>query len=107
MTATQKLRVLIADDELLARQRLEDLLAKKNEVDLIGMAVNGQEAVEAIRSLAPDLVFLDVQMPGLTGMEVVREIGCCVDGGGLIAQITLPYHTAADLRTTAVADQEA
>ncbi len=75
MTAAQKLRVLIADDELLARQRLEDLLAKKKEVDLIGMAVNGQEAVEAIRSLAPDLVFLDVQMPGLTGMEVVREIG--------------------------------
>ena len=75
MTAAQKLRVLIADDELLARQRLEDLLAKKKEVDLIGMAVNGQEAVEAIRSLAPDLVFLDVQMPGLTGLEVVREIG--------------------------------
>ncbi len=75
MTASQKLRVLIADDELLARQRLEDLLAKKNEIDLIGMAVNGQEAVEAIRSLAPDLVFLDVQMPGLTGMDVVREIG--------------------------------
>ena len=75
MTAAQKLRVLIADDELLARQRLEDLLAKKKEVDLIAMAVNGQEAVEAIRSLAPDLVFLDVQMPGLTGMEVVREIG--------------------------------
>ncbi len=75
MTATQKLRVLIADDELLARQRLEDLLAKKNEVDLIGMAVNGQQAVEVIRSLAPDLGFLDVQMPGLTGLEVVREIG--------------------------------
>ncbi len=75
MTAEQKLRVLIVDDELLARQRLEDLLAKKNEVELIGMAVNGPQAVEAIRSQAPDLVFLDVQMPGLTGMDVVREIG--------------------------------
>ena len=75
MTAEQKLRVLIVDDELLARQRLEDLLAKKNEVELIGMAVNGPQAVEAIRSQAPDLVFLDVQMPGLTGIDVVREIG--------------------------------
>lgn len=75
MTDEQKLRVLIVDDELLARQRLEDLLARKEEVDLIGMAVNGHQAVEAIRSQAPDLVFLDVQMPGLTGMDVVREIG--------------------------------
>ena len=75
MTPKQKLRVLIVDDELLARQRLEDLLLKKAEVELIGTAMNGHEAVEAIRTKTPDLVFLDVQMPGLTGMEVVREIG--------------------------------
>ncbi len=75
MSSDQKLRVLIADDELLARQRLEDLLAKKDEVELIGMVTNGREAVDAIRSQAPDLVFLDIQMPGLTGVDVVREIG--------------------------------
>ncbi len=75
MTAEQKLRVLIVDDELLARQRLEDLLAGKEEVELVGMATNGHEAVEAIRFQAPDLVFLDIQMPGLTGIDVVREIG--------------------------------
>ena len=75
MTADQKLRVLIVDDELLARQRLEDLLAKKENVDVIGMATSGHEAVEAIRAQAPDLVFLDIQMPGLTGVDVVREIG--------------------------------
>ena len=75
MTAEQKLRVLIVDDELLARQRLEDLLARKDEVELIGMATNGPEAVDAIRSQAPDLVFLDIQMPGLTGVDVVREVG--------------------------------
>lgn len=72
---TQPLRVLVVDDELLARQRLEDLLAGEEGVTIAGMASDGDEAVEAIRSLRPDVVFLDVQMPGKTGMEVVREIG--------------------------------
>jgi two-component system LytT family response regulator len=72
---TPPLRVLIVDDELLARQRLEDLLAGEEGVAIVGMASDGDEAVEAIRSLHPDVVFLDVQMPGRTGMEVVREIG--------------------------------
>lgn len=69
------LRVLIADDELLARQRLEDLLAGDPRAEVVGTAANGREVVEAIRTLRPDLVFLDVQMPGLTGPEVVREVG--------------------------------
>ncbi len=69
------LRVLVVDDEPLARQRLEDLLAREEGAELVGTASDGDEAVEAIRSLHPDLVFLDVQMPGKTGMEVVREIG--------------------------------
>lgn len=72
---TSPLRVLIVDDELLARQRLEDLLAGEEGVTIVGMASDGDEAVEAIRSLHPDVVFLDVQMPGKTGMEVVREVG--------------------------------
>ncbi|HSJ62653.1 MAG TPA: LytTR family DNA-binding domain-containing protein [Gemmatimonadaceae bacterium] len=76
MTGTDRpLRVLIADDEPLARQRLEDLLAAEPRVQLVGSVDNGRAAVEAIRDHAPDLVFLDVQMPGLTGLEVVREIG--------------------------------
>ena len=69
------LRVLIADDELLARQRIEDLLAKEQNVTIAGTAGDGNAAVEAIRSLKPDLVFLDVQMPGRTGLEVVETIG--------------------------------
>ncbi|HSU14403.1 LytTR family DNA-binding domain-containing protein [Longimicrobium sp.] len=72
---TAPLRVLIVDDELLARQRLEDLLARESDVAVAGAASDGDEAVEAIRTLRPDVVFLDVQMPGKTGMEVVREIG--------------------------------
>ncbi|GIV59235.1 LytTR family DNA-binding domain-containing protein [Rhodocaloribacter litoris] len=75
MTPETKLRVLIVDDEPLARQRLEDLLAARDDVEIAGTADSGRKAVEAIRTLKPDLVFLDVQMPGLTGVEVVQEVG--------------------------------
>ncbi|MDP9195070.1 MAG: LytTR family DNA-binding domain-containing protein [Acidobacteriota bacterium] len=69
------LRVVIVDDELLARQRIEDLLAKEPNVEIAGIARDGNEAVEVIRALEPDLVFLDVQMPGRTGVEVAEELG--------------------------------
>ena len=78
MTGAQKraaLRVVIADDELLARQRIEDLLAKEENVVVAGTASDGLAAIEAIRELHPDLVFLDVQMPGKSGLEVVNELG--------------------------------
>ncbi len=69
------LRVLVVDDEPLARQRLLDLLETEDSVEVVGTASSGRNAVEAIRSERPDLVFLDVQMPGLTGLDVVREVG--------------------------------
>src|ERR1700761_8484916 len=69
------LRVLIVDDEALGRQRLEDLLRHEDGVEIAGFADNGDSAIEAIRTLKPDLVFLDVQMPRRTGLEVVRDIG--------------------------------
>jgi two-component system LytT family response regulator len=69
------LRVLIVDDEALGRQRLEDLLRHEEGVEIAGFADNGDSAIEAIRTLKPDLVFLDVQMPRRTGLEVVRDIG--------------------------------
>jgi two-component system LytT family response regulator len=71
----EALKILIADDELLARQRIEDLLAKEQDVVVAGQAGDGNAAVQLIRELQPDVVFLDVQMPGLTGIEVAREIG--------------------------------
>jgi two-component system LytT family response regulator len=67
--------VLVVDDERLARVRLEDLLRTEPHVEVVGTARNGALAVEAIRTLRPDLVFLDVQMPVMTGFDVVREIG--------------------------------
>lgn len=75
MPDTKTLNVVIADDEPLARQRIEDLLAHDQSVVIAGTASNGPEAVAAIRKFAPDLVFLDVQMPGMTGFEVVAAIG--------------------------------
>jgi two-component system LytT family response regulator len=70
-----RVRVLVADDEPLARMRIEDVLARLDGAEIVGTAANGLEAVEMIRSLKPDLVFLDVQMPGRTGIEVVRDVG--------------------------------
>lgn len=72
---TERVRVLIADDEPLARQHIADRLAHEEGVDIVGEAANGLEAVEKVRSLHPDLVFLDVQMPGLDGLDVVDTIG--------------------------------
>ena len=69
------LRVVIADDEPLARQRIEDLLARERGIEVAGTAATGEEAIEIIRRAKPDLVFLDVQMPAKTGLEVVEAIG--------------------------------
>jgi two-component system, LytTR family, response regulator len=75
MAARPPIRVLIVDDEPLARQRLEDLLRAENGVEIVASVDNGQAAVDAVRSLHPDIAFLDVQMPGKTGIDVVREVG--------------------------------
>jgi two-component system, LytTR family, response regulator len=69
------LRVLIVDDEPLGRRRVAALARKEPGVEIVGMIGDGVSAVEAIRSLKPDLVFLDVQMPGMSGLEVVRTVG--------------------------------
>jgi len=72
---SRPLRVLIVDDEPLARQRIADMLRTERGMEIIGEIDNGVEAIGAIRSLHPDLVFLDVQMPSKSGLEVVRDVG--------------------------------
>ncbi|HUP46709.1 MAG TPA: LytTR family DNA-binding domain-containing protein [Thermoanaerobaculia bacterium] len=66
---------MIIDDEPLARQRIEDLLRREHDIEIVGTADNGDDAPAAIRTANPDLVFLDVQMPGRSGIEVVDEVG--------------------------------
>jgi two-component system LytT family response regulator len=69
------IRVLIADDEALGRLRVHDLVRNESGVEVIGEAADGDAAVKAIRELKPDLIFLDVQMPRKSGLDVVKEIG--------------------------------
>jgi two-component system LytT family response regulator len=69
-----KLRVLVVDDEPLARSRVLELLAEEPDVEVAGQCRNGIEAVKAIQEQRPDLVFLDVKMPGLDGFEVLRSL---------------------------------
>ncbi len=68
------MRVLLVDDESAARRRLTRLLASFPEIEIIGEAKNGLEAIAVIESLKPDLVFLDVRMPELDGFEVIRSL---------------------------------
>jgi DNA-binding LytR/AlgR family response regulator len=67
-----EIRTLVVDDEKLARDRLSGFLSRLGGVEVIGEASNGVEALQMIQERRPDLVFLDVQMPGMNGFEVAR-----------------------------------
>jgi two-component system, LytTR family, response regulator len=69
-----ELKAVLVDDEQLARDELGYLLEQVGGVQIVGQAGNGLEALTTIEKLQPDLVFLDVQMPGLTGFEVARRL---------------------------------
>jgi two-component system, LytTR family, response regulator len=69
------MRTLIVDDEPLARDGIRMHLAGEPDVEVVGEAGDGNQAVEAIRALRPDLVFLDVQMPEVDGLQVVERVG--------------------------------
>lgn len=75
LPAPEGLCVLVADDEAPARQRIIDLLRRDSQVAAIVEASDGLSAVEIIQTREPDLVFLDVQMPELNGLEVIAEVG--------------------------------
>lgn len=69
-----KIRTLIVDDEPLARDRLRGFLRAESAVEVIGECGSGTDAIAAIREKSPDLVFLDMQMPGCDGLQVVAEL---------------------------------
>lgn len=74
MTDATRIRALVVDDEPLAREMIREMLENDSEVEIVGECSNGREAVEAIRSSAPDIVFLDIQMPELGGFEVLESL---------------------------------
>jgi two-component system, LytTR family, response regulator LytT len=74
MDTTDTIRTLVVDDEQLAREELCFLLGQLDALEVVGQAGNGIEALRVIEEEGPDLVLLDVQMPGLTGFEVARRI---------------------------------
>lgn len=69
-----KLRVLIVDDEALARSRIKKMLATESDVEVIGECADGPEAIAFIQKHRPDLAFLDVQMPEVSGFDVLRAV---------------------------------
>ena len=75
MTVSPPIRVLLVDDEPLAREMLREMLQSDPQAEIVGESVNGLEALEAIRAQTPDVIFLDVQMPELGGFEMLESLG--------------------------------
>ena len=70
-----KIRVVVADDSALVRRRVIALLKGLEDVEVVGQAEDGPAAIETVRALKPDVVILDLRMPGSSGLEVLRTIG--------------------------------
>ena len=87
------IRAVIVDDEQLARQELEYLLRKSDDVEIVAQGINGVEAVELVRAHQPDVVFLDVQMPGLDGFAVLKKL---LDKGRKLLLPNIVFATAFD-----------
>src|SRR5262245_36676528 len=96
------LRTVVVDDEQLARDELGYLLGQLGGVEVIGQAGNGVEALTTIDRLQPDLVFLDVQMPGLTGFEVARRMLDTSAGSQIIFVTAYDQHAIEAFEVNAV-----
>ncbi len=72
--AERSIRILVADDHPVVREGLAAMLSREPDIDVIGEARDGQEAVERVASLNPDVVLMDLQMPRLSGVDAIRQI---------------------------------
>ncbi len=96
------LRAVLVDDEQLARDELGYLLGRLGGIEVIGQAGDGVEALSAIDRLHPDVVFLDVQMPGLTGFEVARRMLDTQNGSHIIFVTAYDQHAIEAFEVNAV-----
>jgi two-component system LytT family response regulator len=100
--AERPLRVMVVDDEPTARQRIARLLGRLADVTLVAECGSGRDALEAARAHAPDVVFLDIAMPGLDGLDVARRLGEVEGGGPLVVFVTAyDEHAVAAFRVHA------
>ncbi|MFJ9377638.1 response regulator [Streptomyces sp. NPDC101455] len=81
------IRVLIADDQMMVREGFSVLLGAMPDIEVVGEAVNGRDAVERVRELAPDVVLMDIRMPEMNGIEATREI-VAADGAAKVLVLT-------------------
>jgi DNA-binding NarL/FixJ family response regulator len=71
---TRKIRILLADDHAMVRKGFRLILSQENDIEIVGEAGSGQEAIQAAIRLVPDVVILDIAMPGINGVEATRLI---------------------------------
>ncbi|MFB7993726.1 response regulator [Streptomyces sp. NPDC056002] len=81
------IRVLIADDQMMVREGFSVLLNAMPDIEVVGEAVNGREAIARVRELSPDVVLMDIRMPELNGIEATREIAA-TDGSAKVLVLT-------------------
>lgn len=97
-----KLRALVVDDEELARTRLMALLGELDEVEVVGSAPNAQETLRLLPELAPDVLYLDVRMPGMSGVELARHLATLPDPPAIIFTTAHDEHAMAAFEAEAV-----
>src|SRR5512137_263509 len=98
----EKLRALIVDDEAPARERLRRLLEEMVDVTIVGEAANGAEALDRCAELDPDLVLLDVRMPGMDGIEAARHLGALDEPPAVIFTTAYDEYALAAFESEAV-----
>ncbi len=96
------MRALVVDDESLARERLIELLGEMNDVEVIGQAGDGHEAIEAVERLRPDLVFLDIRMPRMDGLEAARHLATFERAPAIVFCTAYDEHALAAFDANAV-----
>lgn len=97
------MKLLIVDDEALARERLRSLLGELDAaIEVVGEAVNGQQAIEQARALQPDIILLDIRMPGMDGIEASRHLNALSPPPAIIFTTAYDEHALAAFEANAV-----